>query len=51
MQSDSCNVDINGNKVSAKITHKGRGKFIITEGDNTGKIVDASDVLDCKDSL
>lgn len=51
MQSDSCNVDVNGNRVSTKIMHKGRGKFVITEGDNIGKIVDASDVLDCKDSL
>ena len=51
MTDSCCNVNIDGKKVQTKIRHKGKGKFEITDGENAGKIVDASEVDDCKCSL
>ncbi len=51
MEDSCCTVEVDGKKVQTNIKHKGRGKFEITEGENAGRIVDASEVYDCKCSL
>ena len=48
MEDSCCTVELDGEKVHANIKQKGRGKFEITEGENTGKVVDASKIVDCK---
>jgi hypothetical protein len=43
-------VDVDGDKLRAKIAHKGRGKFRIeddVDGHHKGKIIDASDIISC----
>ena len=51
MEDSCCTVELDGKKVQTSIKHKKRGKFEITDGENAGKIVDASEVVDCKCSL
>jgi hypothetical protein len=48
MEDSCCDVGIEGKNVQAKVRHKGRGKFEVTDGENAGKVVDASDIDSCK---
>jgi hypothetical protein len=43
-------VDVDGDKIRARIAHKGRGKFRIEDdvgGHHKGKVIDASDIISC----
>jgi hypothetical protein len=43
-------VDVDGDKIRARIAHKGRGKFRIEDdvgGHYKGKVIDASDIISC----
>ena len=46
-----CTVDVDGQEIRAKITHKWRGKFRIEEDSDgqqhNGKVIDASDIISC----
>jgi hypothetical protein len=47
-----CTVELNeGKRVKARLSHVGRGKFLILEDDDGGKYVnktvDASDIVNC----
>ena len=45
-----CMVDVDGSKIRARITHRGRGKFLIEDnagGHYKGKVIDASDIISC----
>jgi hypothetical protein len=45
-----CVVDVDGDKVRARIAHRGRGRFRIEEdmgGKYEGKVIDASDIISC----
>ena len=48
-----CLVEVGNDRVKAKISHVGRGKFRILEDDENGKYsnidLDASNVLHCKE--
>jgi hypothetical protein len=47
-----CLISIEGDKIEAKIVHKGRGKFEIIDDEKgrkyIGRIVDASDIFYCR---
>jgi hypothetical protein len=40
-------VDFEGRQTEARVLHIGRGKFRILEGMYAGKIIDASDIVNC----